>query len=68
MIALSTCNGQAPQDRRDDLPETLQFIGDAMLACNVTPNVAQRGDALALLQSLRDSCTQLVFFDAQRGL
>jgi hypothetical protein len=25
------------------------------------PNVAQRGDALALLQSLPDSCTPLLF-------
>jgi site-specific DNA-methyltransferase (adenine-specific) len=28
-------------------------------------NVAQRGDALVLLQSLLDSCTPLVFFDPQ---
>jgi hypothetical protein len=28
-------------------------------------NVAQRGDALALLQSLPDGCTPLVFFDPQ---
>jgi site-specific DNA-methyltransferase (adenine-specific) len=28
-------------------------------------NVAQRGDALALLQSLPDSCTRLVLFDPQ---
>jgi site-specific DNA-methyltransferase (adenine-specific) len=28
-------------------------------------NTAQRGDALALLQSLPDSCTRLVFFDPQ---
>jgi site-specific DNA-methyltransferase (adenine-specific) len=32
-------------------------------------NTAQRGDALALLQSLSDSCTPLVFFDPQhRGV
>src|SRR4029077_4111053 len=32
-------------------------------------NVAQRGDALALLQSLPDSCTPLLFFDPQyRGV
>ena len=30
-----------------------------------TLNVAQRGDALTLLQSLADSCTKLVFFDPQ---
>jgi hypothetical protein len=29
------------------------------------PNVAQRGDALVLLQSLSDGCTPLVFFDPQ---
>jgi site-specific DNA-methyltransferase (adenine-specific) len=28
-------------------------------------NVAQRGDALSLLQSLADACTRLVFFDPQ---
>ena len=32
-------------------------------------NVAQQGDALALLQSLPDSCTPVVFFDPQfRGV
>jgi hypothetical protein len=30
-----------------------------------TLNVAQRGDALVLLQSLADACTPLVFFDPQ---
>jgi hypothetical protein len=30
-----------------------------------TPNIAQRGDALVLLQSLADACTPLVFFDPQ---
>jgi site-specific DNA-methyltransferase (adenine-specific) len=30
-----------------------------------TLNVAQRGDALVLLQSLPDACTPLVFFDPQ---
>jgi site-specific DNA-methyltransferase (adenine-specific) len=30
-----------------------------------TLNTAQRGDALALLQSLSDGCTPLVFFDPQ---
>jgi hypothetical protein len=29
------------------------------------PNIAQRGDALALLQSLPANCTPLVFFDPQ---
>jgi hypothetical protein len=29
------------------------------------PNVPQIGDALALLQSLPDSCVPLVFFDPQ---
>jgi site-specific DNA-methyltransferase (adenine-specific) len=34
-----------------------------------SPNVAQDGDALALLRSLPDSCTPLVFFDPQyRGV
>jgi site-specific DNA-methyltransferase (adenine-specific) len=33
-------------------------------ACNVL-NVAQRGDALVLLQSLPDACTPLVFLDPQ---
>ena len=28
-------------------------------------NIAQRGDALALLRSLPDACTPLVFFDPQ---
>src|SRR5215510_7116402 len=29
------------------------------------PNIAQRGDALALLQSLPDGCTAVAFFDPQ---
>jgi len=34
-----------------------------------TPNVAQHGDALALLRSLPDNCTPLVIFDPQhRGV
>jgi hypothetical protein len=36
-----------------------------MLERTFLPNVAQRGDALALLQSLPDSCTPLAFFDPQ---
>ena len=31
----------------------------------MTPNVVQRGDAFALLRSLPDGCTPLVFFDPQ---
>jgi site-specific DNA-methyltransferase (adenine-specific) len=31
----------------------------------ISPNVAQRGDALTLLQSLPSGCTPLVFFDPQ---
>jgi site-specific DNA-methyltransferase (adenine-specific) len=31
----------------------------------VTPNVAQRGDALVLLRSLPDGCAALAFFDPQ---
>jgi len=34
-------------------------------APNYARNVAQGGDALALLRSLPDSCTRLVFFDPQ---
>ena len=35
----------------------------------MTLNVVQRGDALTLLRSLRDSCSPLVFFDPQyRGV
>jgi site-specific DNA-methyltransferase (adenine-specific) len=35
----------------------------------MTPNVAQRGDALTLLRSLPDGCTPLVLFDPQyRGV
>jgi site-specific DNA-methyltransferase (adenine-specific) len=38
-------------------------------ALKYLPNTAQQGDALALLQSLSDSCTPLVFFDPQhRGV
>jgi site-specific DNA-methyltransferase (adenine-specific) len=36
-----------------------------MLERTFLPNVAQRGDALMLLQSRSDGCTPLVFFDPQ---
>ena len=45
-------------------------LGDVVLEqARMTPNVVQRGDALALLRSLPDGCTSLVFFDPQyRGV
>jgi site-specific DNA-methyltransferase (adenine-specific) len=67
MIALDTGNSQAPlRDSRDDLSETPELVGDAVLErATMTPNVVQQGDALTLLRSLPDSCTRLVFFDPQ---
>jgi site-specific DNA-methyltransferase (adenine-specific) len=39
------------------------------MSASLNLNVAQRGDALALLRSLLDSCSPLVFFDPQyRGI
>jgi site-specific DNA-methyltransferase (adenine-specific) len=71
MIALSAGNSRAPLGyRRADLSETHEFLCDAVLEqARMTPNVVQRGDALALLRSLPDGCAPLVFFDAQyRGV
>ena len=50
--------------------ETKNHFGNAVLeSAAMVKNVVQRGDALTLLRSLRDSCTQLVFFDPQyRGV
>jgi site-specific DNA-methyltransferase (adenine-specific) len=54
------------RDRRANLSKTPEFLGDAVLEqARMTPNVVQRGDALALLRSLPDGCTPLVFFDPQ---
>jgi hypothetical protein len=51
-------------DRRD--PVTVIINGEPAAQA---VNVAQRGDALALLRSLPNSCTPLVFFDPQhRGV
>jgi site-specific DNA-methyltransferase (adenine-specific) len=54
-------------------PRRLAALCADLVGCDICAaqavNVAQRGDALALLQSLPNSCTPLVFFDPQhRGV
>jgi site-specific DNA-methyltransferase (adenine-specific) len=50
-------------------PVTVVIAGEPVVMTAQAVNVAQRGDALALLQSLPNSCTPLVFFDPQhRGV
>jgi hypothetical protein len=62
MTALSPGEARSSlRDRRIDLSETPEFLGDAVLEqARMTANVVQRGDALTLLRSLLDGCTRLV--------
>ena len=43
MIALSTGNGWTPWDRRDDLPETSQFIGN-VIRCDLHAPASRRSN------------------------
>jgi site-specific DNA-methyltransferase (adenine-specific) len=66
MFALRADTAQAPWIVATISLSLPHFIGDAIIECaTMTPNVVQRGDALALLRSLPDGCTKLAHFDPQ---